>query len=596
MTASSKGETRPANAVLAPSTDRPETPVDKGPASLLPYDIQKDALDAFIIDHGIMRSNRAASYFLLQAEAALRQDRGAEAIRLGELAKKSSPFSPLPFFFLAEAYFHVNPFNLSEAMWHTFKGLHLTFTDIFLLASLLSPYFLLLFVGTILSLVTFIVYSLLLYAPIWIHQLSESSKGYLHPIPAGLLFGILFFFPLLLGLPILWFFLFSFLLFWRFYTRSEKGMIIAFLAGVGCTSWVLPVFFTLFTANGTVLFNEMSRNYYADYLWVSPTIDEKPPSWEKLFIQASYETNQGDYTQAARLYKNGLAQQPHSAKILNNLGNISFYLEDYDGAIGHYQEAIKISPKLMSSHYNLSQTYREMLLFDKGKEAFLKAEAISQTAMESLSRKSVRFPNYPVIEERFEMIDLIDRILQEKEKSIDITRSVWQSWLGSIPLKSAPVLALFLTILLISSKHFFDRFFTSKPCSFCKRAICMHCMQRIFSYEACAKCQLRYKTIQNKSEFNIIEDAVKKVPAKLYPLFLLPGGGHLAIGKAKAAFFFLVLFYIFIGSILMQESLIPPSEWYLHRTGSLFQIGLIVMLYVVSLYDLSRMRKIRIWL
>ena len=40
--------------------------------------------------------------------------------------------------------------------------------------------------------------------------------------------------------------------------------------------------------------------------------------------------------------------------------------------------AIDVSPTLISAHYNLSQAYREMLVFDEGNNIYLRAIAIDQ--------------------------------------------------------------------------------------------------------------------------------------------------------------------------------------------------------------------------
>lgn len=558
--------------------------------------IQDGNLDSFIADQGIERSDRAVSYLLFKAEKALRQDQGAEAIRLGEMAKKISPGSPLPFFFLVKAYWHVNPINISDTISHYFSGLSLVLKDFFLLISISSPFLLLFLMAILLSFLTFMIYSLVSYASIWIHQFSEFSNGYLHPISSGFLFSTLFFIPLILGVPIFWLILFSFLLFWRFYNPNEKGMIITFLIGLGCAAWILPAVLTLFTARGSVHFDEMSRNFNADYLWTAPQIKTKPSNWEESFLLASFEGRQGRYEKAQRLYQNALDQNPNSPMILNNLGNISFYLKDYDQAIDYYKEAIKLSPKLMSAHFNLSQAYREKLLFDEGDRIYSAANAMNPKIIERYSMKSARFPKFPIIEAHFATHDLQKRFLMEIEKMVYFSEQIWTHMLGPIPMKMAPLIAGICIILLTLSSSLTDMFLSARPCAFCKQAICRKCAMRLFSYQACEKCQMLYKAIQKKSDFSIIEDAVKKVPMKLYPFFLLPGGGHLAAGRTKLAFFFLTLFYLLIGSIWMQESLIPATEWYLHRSGSLLQLVLLLILYVAVGVDLFRTRKIRLWL
>jgi len=558
--------------------------------------LEEGKLDQFIIDHGIERSDRAASYFLLKGEHALSQGRGEEAIRLGEMAKKISPASPLPSFFLADAYWELDPMSPLTAILYNLKGVLLTLKDFSLLFTVLSPYFVLFLLAILLALLTFIVFSLASYASMWIHDISEFSNKVVHPIAAGLLFTLFLFAPLLLGFPILWFFLFSFILFWRFYSRSEKGVILTFLLALGSAAWVLPIILTLFTIKGSFLFDEMSRNAKGDYLWVSPPVKAADAGWEGAFIQASYEMTQGAYNNAEGLYLQALERNSDSPKIFNNLGNIAFYLKDYQKAIGYYQKAISLSPELISAHYNLSQTYREMLSFSEGEALYAKAKAISQKTVDTYAMRSARFPNFPVIEERFSGADLFSLIFNENKASYALSDRMWQSWMGPIPLRFSPLLSLIYFAALIAASHFFSVLFSAKPCAFCKRAVCKKCVKRLLSYQVCHQCQMEYKYIQTKSEFKIIEEAVRKVPMKLYPLFLLPGGGHLAAHKTAIAFLFLVSFYLAMSSLLNWGYLIPPSEWYLHPSGSLMKIVALILVIVLAAYHLIRMREKRIWL
>ncbi len=602
MAAVSKAETVEENTNAHPEeTTEPFTLENKKSSetiALSPFvsAVESDTFDQFILELGIERSDRAASYFLFKAEDALNQGRGAEAIRLGELAKKVSPFSPLPYFFLADAYWQLNPFSPLSPILHDLRGVILTLQDFSLLFTLISPYLFFFLLSIILTLVTFMLYSLVSYTSIWIHEISESSNGILHPIAATFLFFLILLTPLLLGLPMLWFFLFTFIIFWRFYSRGEKGIIFTFLLGLGSAAWLLPMIVTLFTVKGSFQFDEISRNARAEYPWVSPIANTDNPSWEDAFIQASFNMTRGEYQDAEKAYKTALEQNPNSPKILNNLGNIAFYLKDYNKAIDYYQGAISAAPELMSAHYNLSQTYREMLLFGEGEAAYAKAKKISEKTVEVYSMKSARFSKYPVIEERLSSANLIKLIFAENKETVHLSEQLWQSWVGEIPLSLSPLIALLFVILLGVSSYCLGLIFTAKPCSFCKRAVCIKCVKRLFSYQVCDRCQMEYKFIQTKADFKIIEDAVRKVPSKLYPFFLLPGGGHLATRNTTLAFFFLVPFYLIVASVFESGVVIPPTEWYLHRSGSFIQLILLVALFFFAGYHLFQMRKRRIWL
>ncbi len=553
-------------------------------------------LDKVIVEQGIERSDRIASYLLLEAKTALNQGKEEQAIKLGQMASTVSPLSPIPSFFMAKAIWQIQPFNIVDILAHYLTGIRLLFGDFLFMIPILSPILLFLLLAVFLSMLTFILYSFFFYAPIWVHQILEVSRGYLHIIPAGLLFALLFFMPLLMGFPVIWFLLFSFILFWGFYRRVEKGLVLAFIVSLGASAWLLPFLLTLFTANGSLLLNEMSRNHHSDFLWTPPPLELKESSWEGLFIRASYESQRGNYKRASEYYKNALETELNSHKILNNLGNISYYSKDYDQAILYYQEAIKAEPSLVSAYYNLSQTYREMLLFEKGDAIFEQASKISTQKTEAYAMKSEHYPDYPVIEERFTKTDLWKRLLNETGSEAGFDERIWQGMLGDISLSKSPLLSLFWIILLSVSGVLYSKFFTGKHCAFCKTAVCKCCVRRLFSYQVCRPCEMRFMTVRRKSDFAIIENAVKKVPSRMYPLFLIPGGGHFVIRKTKTGFLLLVLFFLALSTIFFGEYLVPPTEWYLHRTGSFLPKLSLFLLYLIAFLDLFFKRSAQKWL
>jgi len=553
-------------------------------------------LDQVIVEQGIERSDRIASYLLLEAKTALDRGKDKKALKLGEMAASVSPLSPIPSFFMAKAIWQTQPFNLISILAHYMTGLRLLFGDFLFMIPILSPMLLLLLLAIVFSMLTFILYSLFSYVSIWVHQMTEVSRGYLHFIPASLIFALLFFMPLLLGFPVLWFFFFAFIFFWGFYTRLEKMLVFGFIAILGTSTWMLPFLLTLFTANGSLLLNEMSRNHHSDFLWTPPPLELKNAGWEGLFIRASYESQRRNYQTAAGYYKNALETEQNSSKILNNLGNLSYYSKDYDQAILYYQQAIEAEPSLVSAYYNLSQTYREMLLFEKGDALFEKATQISTHKTENYAMKSEHYPDYPVIEERFTKADLWNRLLNEKGSEVGFDQRIWQGMLGNISLSNAPFISISWMFVLSLSGFLYAKFLGGKQCAFCKIAVCRRCVKRLFSYQVCRPCEMRFMTVRRKSDFASVENAIKKVPPWMYPIFLIPGGGHLVIKKTKTGFFLLVLFFLALSTIIFGESLVPPTEWYLHRTGSLFpKIG-VFLIYFVAVLDLSLKRSANKWL
>ncbi|MFQ5542794.1 MAG: tetratricopeptide repeat protein [Nitrospiria bacterium] len=558
--------------------------------------IQSENIDSMMRQHGIERSDLATKVLLFQAEEALRHNHVEEGIHLAKKGAMISPNSPAPFFFLSKATLDQSWLNFSTSISYYLDGIVVAVSDFRTFVMLLGPVLIFTVMAGIASFITFILYSLTSYGPSWVHHISKHTRKILNPISSGVVFTFLFLTPLITGLPIFWFLFFSFLLFWGFYTQFEKKIVFFFLTGIGGAFLILPFILTLFSANSHPLFTEMSRNIQADYLWTPPHVELDEREWETFSLDASYQRTQGNFGKAVFLYQESLKKNPKSAMILNNLGNLYYHLKDYDKAIEYYGKAIEYSPKLVSAYYNMSQTYREKLLFEQGKKMAVRAEEIDSEKVLRYKKKTTRYPLFPVIEERFNRSDLWTILMDEKKAFINMSDRIWQNWVGSISISQAPFLSGFCMMLLILSNRFYGRFFHSKPCATCSKAVCKRCAVRLFSYQLCNRCGLRFKSIRKKSDFSIMEDASKRIPGKFYPFFLIPGGGHLVIRKTSVAFFLMGVFYLILCSILFKDVLMLSGENYWDQMFSFFQTTLLLVLYVVSSFDLIQKRKNKIWL
>jgi len=556
---------------------------------------QKGRFESLKNDRGLERSDLAAKYLLYQADRAMRQSNMDETIRLGKAAVEISPESPAPHFFLARAYWAKDRKNIPNVLSHYLSGLGLVPQDFWSLLSVMETVILLFLISFLLSLGTFIFYSVYAYGVLWIHQISESTNGILHPVSAGFVFLTILISPFLLGIPLLGFVLFSFLLFWRFYQRSEKWTVALFLIGLGAATWLIPFSLTFITAKRDVFLNEMVRNHQSDYFWLSPSFDQNNMDWKGLALLAAYETQEKNFKRASELYLNALSKNPGSSMILNNLGNTSFYQKDYKQAITYYEQAIQHTPNLVSSYYNISLTYREMLSFDQGESLYKKAVDIDRTSVEQFSQRTASNPSFPVINERFSETDLWKKVSEEYKGGSQEAEMIWRGWAGDIPLKYAPIISIGWIIVLTLSTTIFKNFTSVHPCASCHKSICRRCQEKIFSYHVCKACGHQFRSVKKKSDFIIIEKAVKKIPGKFYPFFLLPGGGHLSIRKSGRGVIFMGLFFFLLSYLFLSDSFSPITPWHLHGAKWVWAPIALFCLYLVSLFDLKRNWSKRLW-
>ena len=585
-------EEPPVAAEAVPAQTVPVAPAPSPPPSFETV-LKSGQITTFKADHGVERSDLAASYLLLKAEEAMDKGSLSEAEQLGETAVAFSPASPIPHFFLSHLVWEKNKTDIPGMAGHYFTALQLAVNDFWFSHSLVGTLFLLLLSAILLALMTFLLFSFLSYSPLWIHKIYERSRGYFHPIAAGLFFAGIVFIPFALGLSILWFIFVSFLVFWGFYNHSEKGIALVFLAVIGLSAWSLPLLLTFFTAKSTLL-NQMVRNYQEDFFWTPPEIDPAGSDWRGAVIDASYQAQKGDYRQAESLYQKALAEQPGSPMILNNLGNIAFYLKEYPRAIDLYRKALSAEPTLASAHYNMSLTYREMLSFEEGNKEYARAKDLDAGRVEGYTRKSVSFPTLPVINEPFSRIDLWREALIPNQDHTSHAEKIWHGMVGAIPLSRSPMLALLWLFGLGMSSLLFGRFYNATFCIICHKAICKRCQKTILSYRVCGSCGTQFKSIR-KSDLALLEAEEKKVPRRLLPFFLLPGGGHLVMKRAAAGFIFLILFYLSISYFWFGEALFSSTHWHLQSAKWIWVSLFVFILYVISMLDLMRIWSNESW-
>lgn len=576
----------------APSVVSEPVGPESSPSPVFEEILKSGQINTFKTDRGVERSDLAASYLLLKAEEAMRRGDLIEAEQIGEAAASFSPSSPAPHFFLSDLVWVKKKTDIPTMVHHYVTAIQLAINDFWFSHSIVGTLLLLSSLAILFSLLTFLLYSLFSYSPLWIHKIDEKSRGYFHPIASGLFFVGILFIPFVFGLSILWFIFISFLLFWGFYNRSEKGIAIVFLIAVGLSAWSLPFLLTFFAAKNPLL-NQMVRNHQEDFFWSPPQI--APSDWKGAVINASYQTQKGDYRQAESLYQKALEKLPASAMLLNNLGNIVFYLKEYPRAIDLYRQALNAEPGLVSAHYNMSLAYREMLSFEEGNREYDIAKGMDAGKVEDYTRKSVLFPNLPLIDERFTRMDLWRQAVTPGSDQFTYAEKIWQGMVGKIPLRQSVIVALLTLFGLGISSLLLKSFYHASFCTICHKAICKRCQRTILSYHLCGQCGTQFKSIK-KSDLAFLEAEEKKIPRRLFPFFFVPGGGHFAMKRAVVGFILSSLFYFSVSYLFVGEVLFSSTHWHLQSAKWIWGPASIVLLYIMSALDLMRIWSNESWL
>ncbi len=552
--------------------------------------IQEDKLDRLKIEKKIEHSDLVVSMLMQTAEASERKGDKEAAIRYAEKAIRFSPKSPLPHFFLSHLQGLTNKEDLARAFGEYITALQLSWDNFWLLSSSVGIIGVAAFFSVLFTALTFLLYAIVCYAPQWIHCADERFWGRIHK-NSGWPMIIFFLFLLFFLVPPFWFFIVSLFLFSFFYNPQEKKAVVACLVGLLFLSLMLTPFSIFLTAKQSSLLDQMAKNQQGAFLWSAPFAGEHPSptqrgsDWKVPFIKASYLVQERDLKEAEISYQEALLQNPNSAMSLNNLGNVYFYRDDLQRALEYYQKAIQISPTYIAAHYNMGQVHNERLAFEEGKKKYLEGKEMDPELVNTYAQLVARYPDYPVVEGRFTKGDLWKEFFKlNMESRVEGAGNLWRIFVGDLSLISFIILSIVVGIGCVFLYRTLSRYVSGGDvCSICLKAICERCQQAFSSYKICGECGKDMKTAVGKK--------MGGTPKKVYPFFVLPGGGQLALKEPVLALFLLIPFYFLVTLLFAGDHFSTSAHWHLSIEKSPVLFMAVLFLYGISTLDLYLRRR-----
>ncbi|MEK7286124.1 MAG: tetratricopeptide repeat protein [Nitrospirota bacterium] len=538
----------------------------------------KDNLPEIKAKHKIEYSDLAVSALLLKGEEALKKGDGPSAIATAQKAALLFEESPLPHFFLSHLYRVESKESFLQAIGEYATAIRLSINHFWFATSTIGITSIALMVTLLLCLVTFLLYAVLYYLPLWTHYCQERLPKAIHPYAILLVLAIVLI-ALLVMLPSFWFLAILLFSFWFFFQRQEKWVAIAFAIGLILSSLLIRPTLMLLTAKQSPLLNQMADNQMGTFGVSSPAVDPSNLDWKADFVQAAYKMQENNLQGAKTSYEKALLKNPDEKGILINLGNIAFYQNKFPDAVSYYKKALAKDPNYVAAHYNLGQVQNEMFAFDKGGEKYREAKKIDQSLAEQYAKWAATYPNHPVIEYRFSEWDIWKQLLflMIGKPSSEI-RSLERVWLGDF---SFAVLLIGIAIafagIFFISRHF-QSHFSESFCPTCGKGICVSCQESFTNYNLCSKCGADMMTGSSKKS--------RKTPRRLFAFSMLPGGSHLILQRPIVAFGFLIPFYFAVTLMVMGDRFLTASHWHLSIANSPLLPITILFLYGAYLLDL----------
>ena len=568
-----------------------------------------DQLYGACLDKGIKNAPIISSYLIREAERLRLKGDTDQAVRIAGRAVKFSPGFPEPYFEMARAHWHQNPFGLTQVFSDLFKGLRVSILHY---PSSLRSFFGLLFILSHAILLTFVIFGIVLlvkYLPLYLHDFRTNLTHEMTRLLTGSLKILCLFIPFFLRLDMLWAILFWVVLLWGYITRRERQWILFFFIIIVYVPFILRASAAFLDGPSCGVLLGMSQ---ANLEELDKPKEEELRAWlvahpedpEVLFTLGLAEKRRGRYAQAEEFYRKAGQQDPRSSGSLSNLGNVYLARNQMSAAISSYQRAIDLDPDNAAYHYNLYRAYSHGTFFSsKADEAFQKARRLNPELVDYYS--NIDDPRRPTSANRV-VIDevLTPQALWKRTVGYFIGRGgalfyLFEAWFAKIPSRTTFLIpVLFLAFVIGMSRYVRQKRFLTR-CSRCGSAtyrvylgdsgnesICFNCSHLPVrkgksNPKMAGKRLLQGETFQRENRF---------IGRSLS--YLIVGFDDLWKGDFLKGVILLFLFFIFLLRVIFWSGVIPSSVIQLPSAAgcTVFWGTLFVLFYLFSLRRVLRPR------
>ena len=295
---------------------------------------------------------------------------------------KFSPDLPHPYFELARALWHQNPFQLHKILPEVFKGEVVQFHYY---PSSLRLFYNMFYILSNAILMTFIIFGIVVmikYFPLYFYDIRKNLTQEISRLLINSLKIFILFIPFFFRLDMLWAIFFWSVLLWGYVTKREKQFILVFLIVLVYLPFFLRSSSSFLDGASSDIILEMNQANHED--WGRAT-EEKLRAWlvthpddsEVLFSLGLVEKRQGHYPEAEEFYRKAIQQDPKFSEAFSNLGNVYLAQKQTALAIASYQQATDLNPNRGAYYYNLYRAYsQETFLSGKTDKAFQRARQL----------------------------------------------------------------------------------------------------------------------------------------------------------------------------------------------------------------------------
>jgi len=570
--------------------------------------LSQKELDQFYqlkLDRGIRNLPILSFLLIRESEQARGKGDADQAVRMAITSTKFSPDLPQPYFELARALWHQNPFQLHKILPEVLKGEMVQFQYY---SSSLKLFYNMFYILSNAILMTFIIFGIVVmikYFPLYFYDIRKNMTQEISRLLINSLKIFFLFIPFFFRLDMLWALFFWSVLLWGYVSKREKQFVLVFLIVLVYLPFFLRASSSFLDGTPSDIILEMNQTNHENWgrgteeklrVWLATHPDDP----EVLFSLGLVEKRQGHYPAAEEFYRRAIQLDPKFSEAFSNLGNVYLAQKQTSLAIASYQQATDLNPNQGAYYYNLYRAYsQETFLSGKTDKAFQKARQLDPQLIDYYSMIDSPNLNRLVIDEGLTSKKLWKRFLEQFIGKEGFLFSLFKAWFEKIPSR-IPFLApiLFLGFLMGMGRYSRTKRFLTR-CPMCgsptyrfylvtsdQEFICFNCY-RIFIQKE----KLHPKIVEKKS-LQVRQFQKQNHFISRFLSFFFVGFGYLWREHTLKGLFFLFIFFIFVLRFAYWSGVMPSSLPQLFSTlwKWIFWGGLFLIFYILSVRQLYRLK------
>jgi len=529
-------------------------------------------------NHGMDRIDDVSALLVREGYQVLEKGNVEEALRLSNKAKEVSP-SYAPSYYLASKSLFKKA-EIMAALSEYLNGVTASLNDFWTLFNIAGRLYTVILIALTLTSVTILTVWLSRSLPILFHTFRELTTGFINKSLLPVFWGIIVIIPLIFGMGA--FVLFWIVGSWLYLIRKERIIAISIAIFILILPQSLKYSSIYITGPENITLKGLlavERGYGENSLIERLTDQYKSePENKYLPLSIAYlKYKQGDYKGSLNYYMNVMKVSAGyiNTMSLNNIGNAYFALGDYENAILYYKKAREDLPDSSIPVFNLSQVYREKLMFNDAEAAYEQAKKINPSDIGRYTTLATKGRGYRVIDFPIRKRDLWNASIAPTNDSNILAENILGGII-KIPAERFPFLGISIFIVLIILSYFKPRTPMAYHCPECGHIVCSNCTGSRIYGTACKECRRKDAAIDKVAELD------RRIS------FFLPGIWHIYKGKVGLGGIVSLIFFIGVIGLMLGKI---DDTWYsaYYLTGKYYiPWSLLILLpYLIIIFHLK---------